>query len=701
MRNPPVVPAPPPVRTRTVASTRGRHGRSSHSRPHPAEYVTPPVEFAYPWICALLVAAAGLAAHAALGRRLPDAAWGTAAVLAGTAALTGLAWGYSHAREAILRWHTTTVTALSGLAVMVSLIVGPARPWLWAEGLLFAFVAASWNLRRLDVVRGEGHDIHTQAAKSGLDDLIGLPGAKARVRSVDGPRREVEVQTAGGQDYSDVQKAAARVNALAHLPPNSVRAVADPDDSSKARMVMVTEDVLKHMLPWPGPSAPGGSIALPLRHGLYEDGLPAQLWLCGNWTPTRGRDVEPRNGVHLLIMGISGAGKTITALILAVEILTRADAVMIWVDVVKGAQSAGPVKDAVASFVNDRAAAKQLFVGLRRAVEYRAQWLGERGFREWWPGCGIPFLVVWVEEASQAIPDSDVVTRLTEACRSVGISLVLSMQRASADNIPSSARSNMGAAMCFGVNEKTGGQSDAQFALSEETIAAGARPEAWGTSKPGYHYLEAPGVPADRWSMKARSFYEDDGPLQAAVAAYAHLRPQLDAGTAAAIGDVFEAGRPGRTPAATTAGDVMPRPDDYEDDLPDDDGDGEWVVPPQPEPDLAERIDPRAPIPEWIGPDIDLGPADDGRPPMSPDDRMAAFKNILVGFLERGQEEVQMGELVDAWQAQLGPFAANQRPHLHAMLNALIELGQVERAASGRGRYRLCLLVSASNGHRP
>lgn len=688
--------------TRTVRTTKDRH------RGHRRE-TTPPVVYAAPWGIGVAVVAAGAGVHQALGRRLPDAAWGTAAVLACTAALTGLAWGYSRPREAILRWHTTAVTAGAGLAVMVSLIVGPARPWLWAQAFAGTAVAASWNLRRLDVVRGEGRDDHTQA-KSGLDELVGLPGAKARIVEVDGPRRTAEVQLAGAQDYTHLQKAAAGLNALAKLPPGSTRAVADPDDSSRGRLIMVTEDVLRHMLPWPGPSAAGQSIAVPLRHGLYEDGLPAQLWLCGNWTPTRGRDVEPRNAVHVLLMGMTGAGKTITALVLAVEILTRTDAVLIWVDVVKGQQSAGPIRSGVASFIVDRPQAKQLFSGLREAVRYRAQWLGERGFREWWPGCGIPYLVVWVEEAAQAIPDSDVVTRLTEQCRSVGISLVLSMQRASGDNIPTSARSNLGAVMCFGVNERTGGLSDAQFALSEETIAAGARPEAWGVSKPGYHYLEAPGVPADRWSMKARSFYEDDGPLADAVAACAHLRAGLDGGTAAAIGEAYAAGVPHAADAAPGAAGAGPvdreetTVDRYDhdhdhDDDDGDDGDEEWTIPAQPEPDLARGIDPRAPIPEWTGPDVDLSPPDDGQPPLTPDDRMAAFKALLVGFLERGQQTVQMGELVAAWDTQVGPFRANQRPHLHAMLNALIELGQVERDDAGRGRYQLCLLVSASNGH--
>ena len=702
MREPPIVHNPPPD-TGGRDLGRGRHSPAGRRhRPKPGDYIAPPTEYVTPWLAGLVVAGLGYGEHWLWGARLPDAAWAAAATLAATAGLTALTWGYSAARLPLLRWHTTAVTALAGLTTLVTLVVGPSQAWAGVQGFGLVVVCASWNIRRIPAVRGEGRDQHG-TARSGLDELLGLPGASAKIVSVDGPRREAEIRTVGGQDYGDVQAAARKINAMAGLPPNSTRAVPDPDDSSKARMVMVTEDVLRAMLPWPGPSAPGGSIAAPLRHGVYEDGLPAQVWLPGNWAPDRPRDVDPRNAIHLLIMGISGAGKTITALILAVEILTRRDAVLIWVDCVKGVQSAGPIQAGVACFVTDRAAAKQLFVGLRAAVAWRAQWLGQAGYREWWPGCGLPYLVVWVEEATQAIPDGDVITRLTESMRSVGMSLVLSMQRASADNIPSSARANMGASMCFGVNDKSGGQSDAQFALSEETIAAGAHPEAWGTAKPGYHYLETPGVPPERWSTKARSYYEDDAPLAAAVAQWAHVRVPLDDGTAAAIGDVFAAGRPGTlptipagpAPAPTHGAPVHP----YEEDGDTDDG---WVVPEQPEPAMAAAIDPRAPIPEWTGPDIDMAPADDGRRQLTPDDRMTAFKAMLTRFIEAGRDEVQMSDLVEAWDAQVGPFAANQRPHLHAMLNALIELGQVERAESGRGRYRLRLLVTAAqNGHGP
>lgn len=687
--------------TQTIRTTRADRSRSGLRKPDLQDTAA---AYGPPWIAALAVIAAGWTAHKLWGTTLPSAAIVPCGVLACTGVLTGLAWAHSRARDPLLRWHTTAVTGAAGLSITISCIAGVPLSLRapWTVVLLFGGVvtALSWNIRRLDVVRGEGKD-HHPAGKDDLATQLGLPGAKFGKAKVDGPRAEIVVTTAGGQDYADVQKAAGRVAALAHLPPNSVRAVPDPDDASKARMVMVTEDVLRRQLPWPGPSHPGGTMADPVLPGLYEDGLPEQLWFAGNWHPRRPKTVEHRNATHLLIMGMSGAGKTMWALIIAAEILTRRHVALIWVDVVKGLQSARPIEDGVDVLVTDPKHAKGLLAGLKRAVAYRAQWLGENGFREWWPGCGKPYVVVWIEEAPSVVADSSVITELSERMRSVGMSLVLSMQRASADRLPSSTASNLGAAACFGVGDK-GGFDDVKFALSDATIAAGARPEKWGASKPGYHYLEAPGVPEDRWSMTARGFHEDDDALRRVVAEHAHLREPLDDGTAECLGDAYTATR--TTPAPTAAGTGQPPTpqagaavDPY---LDDDDGDDEWVLPPQPEPDTASRVNPR----ETLAPpaeEVDLTPPPDGRPAMSREGKVTAFHRLLADLMAGGQDEVRMADLVSLWERVVGPTQASQRPFLHALLNELIDLGQVERVEGGRGRYRLRMLVTTGNGHRP
>jgi hypothetical protein len=694
---------------RTVRSTRTDRVRGAIGQSDPRGTAA----YGPPWLAFAAVVVAGWASHKLWGTTLPAAAIVPCGVLACTGILTGLTWAHSAAREPLLRWHATTATALAGGSIVVSCIAGVPlslhAPW--TVTLLFGgtVVALSWNVRRLDVVRGEGRDTHGRGDGNDLAAQLGLPGATFGKAKVDGPRAEIVVTTAGGQDYEDVQKAARKVASLAHLPPNSVRAVPDPDDASKARMIMVTEDVLRRQLPWPGPSHPGGTMADPIQPGLYEDGQPEQMWLAGNWHPQRPKDVQPRNATHLLIMGTSGAGKTMWALIIAVEILTRRHVALIWVDVVKGLQSARPIVEGVDALITDPRNAKSLLAGLKRAVAYRAQWLGEKGYREWWPGCGKPYVVVWIEEAPSVVADSSVITELSERMRSVGMSLVLSMQRASSDRLPPSTASNLGAAACFGVGDK-GGFDDVKFALSEATIAAGARPEKWGATKPGYHYLETPGVPDDRWSMVARGFHEDDDPLRRIVTEYAGLREPVDDGTAECLGAEYLAARSaspstpnpapperptadsaGREPATQTGAAVDPYLDD-------DDGEDEWVLPPQPEPDTAARVDPRADLTPPAE-EVDLTPPPDGRPALSREEKVTAFHQLLGDLMAGGQDEVRMADLVSLWERVVGQTQASQRPFLHALLNDLIELGQVERVEGGRGKYRLRMLVTTGNGH--
>jgi hypothetical protein len=624
-----------------------------------------------------VVIAVGVLTHRVWGQTLPAAALATPAIGGATGLLAFLAWRYSHAREHLLRVHTTTVTVLAGVSVLLGTVFGSDRQLLSMQVFGAAVIAISWNVRRLDVVRGEGADRHGHD----FGEIIGLRGARFGRAKVDGPRAEVEVRTVGGQSYKDVQRSAEALGALAHLPPGGARVVPNPDDSSRATVVMVTQDVLRDRIPWPGPSAPGESFqAHPLRAGLYEDGQPELLWLCGNWTPSRGKDVAPRNASHLLVMGMTGAGKTIWALCVAVEILTRRNVVLIWVDVVKGLQSARPIRDGLNWLITDKPTAKHLLSRLRAVIAYRTGWLGERGCREWWDGCGIPYVVVWVEEAPAVVSESEVITELSEQLRSVGVSLILSMQRASGDRLPTSTRSNLGAGACFGTNQRTGGANDAGFCLSDETIQAGAHPETWGAGRPGYHYLEAEGIPADRWSMTARGFDADDESLAEAVATWSHVRDSLDEGTAACLGEPYTNRQ---RPVAREDG--MDEPDD------------DYPIPPQPEPELAARVNPREPIPQWEGEDIPLG-ADVG-PPLDREAKERIFEEILTGFMVRQQTEVRTGELVEAWRERTGQAPNKGRPFLHEMLRRRIDQGQVERLDDGRGAYRLNVLVSP-NGHR-
>jgi hypothetical protein len=128
--------------------------------------------------------------------------------------------------------------------------------------------------------------------------------------------------------------------------------------------------------------------------------------------------------------------------------------------------------------------------------------------------------------------------------------------------------------------------------------------------------------------------------------------------------------------------------------------DEEWPMPPHPEPDIADVIDPRQPVPAWEGEDIDLAAGQAITPRMTKPEREAAFMQLLVEFAEAGKSNVRMGEIVETWSGRYGLDADRQRPRIHEMLNDLAEKGQVARDEdAGRGWWQLLMLVSV-NGHR-
>jgi DNA segregation ATPase FtsK/SpoIIIE-like protein len=141
-----------------------------------------------------------------------------------------------------------------------------------------------------------------------------------------------------------------------------------------------------------------------------------------------------------------------------------------------------------------------------------------------------------MEEAAKLLRDlgDDVFTGIAQEARSAGVSLVVSMQRASGYQLSTDTRASLPAAMCFGVRG-----DDAGFALPEEVLDAGANPAAWGNKRKGYVYLVSAGVDEDLYANPARTFWTGpSGEYEKAAAwivnQFVGVRPALDPVTAAA-----------------------------------------------------------------------------------------------------------------------------------------------------------------------
>ncbi|MGV2384102.1 MAG UNVERIFIED_CONTAM: type IV secretory system conjugative DNA transfer family protein, partial [Thermobifida fusca] len=264
--------------------------------------------------------------------------------------------------------------------------------------------------------------------------------------------------------------------------------------------------VLRTPIPWPGPSTPGGSIADPLRVGLWQDGEDVEHTLVGH---------------HLQIMGKSGSGKSEgAAWNYLAEITSRADTVVIAADITKRDQFLGPLRPALHRFETTRAGVRAMMADLHRAMGARMDYLAKKGLTKWEPGCGLSYLVVWIEEFPDVGDAIDMTQFLSvvKALRSGGGSIVLSLQRSDYSQMPTLARGQL-AKMCFAVDS----DADAEFGLSErQDDNPAVRPELWATCGPdtvGMAYLDAPSIPTERAGMALRTFHWKSN--TAAVAAHA------------------------------------------------------------------------------------------------------------------------------------------------------------------------------------
>ncbi len=212
-------------------------------------------------------------------------------------------------------------------------------------------------------------------------------------------------------------------------------------------------------------------------------------------------------GHHLALNGMTGSGKSVGGgWSLLAELVTRSDVAVLAADLTKGEQSLGCMRPSLHAFVTTKDGARALLDGVHAMIRARTDYLAERGLQRWQAGCGLVYVVCWLEEAPDVIDSLTDVGRerwlsAMKAARSAGVTFVLSLQRSDWSQIPTLARGQM-AKWCFGVQDS----SDASFGLSEIQAERGARPELWNNRQPGMAYLDAPGIPDERLAMPMRTF---------------------------------------------------------------------------------------------------------------------------------------------------------------------------------------------------
>lgn len=327
----------------------------THADPHNRSVKARVFQFLMPFAAAPLVFVALLLLRASVADNVPVLVlYAAAAVLAGGGFLLWV-WHLSAHRDLPVRLMLAATVGFAALGAVITLAVGGAVWWARTYITVGELMAGFWSVSRIDALRKDSRgDDESGDDDSKLRSELGLEGVKFKpakaIRDESGKivRIEVKAKNKPGGTAKQIQEAVPGLESLAGdafgpgVPIGRSRAV--PNGPSETNIVIITEDVLKDMLPYPGPSAFGKPITVPLHIGTWEDQVPETIKIAG------GHDDAP-TPVSSGWMGMTRTGKTAGAHVEKLEISSRSNAALIWFDSVKGAQTAEPLADVFALMV--------------------------------------------------------------------------------------------------------------------------------------------------------------------------------------------------------------------------------------------------------------------------------------------------------------------------------------------------------------
>jgi hypothetical protein len=450
----------------------------------------------------------------------------------------GLTLGWTRGDREMILWRLLDAVTMPAWSIVVYL-------------LCTMCLVMTWWLPRLDSFRaatsGNGKD------GSGLEALIKWPKrAKVRGGTIEADEFAVEaIVDHPGVPISELRSKVAAIEENPNIVRGRSSITPDGQHGGRSKIRLVHTDPHSVWRVWPGLTHPGGSYSHPISTSYYSTG--AKQWYSFVRTPEGLRseaapDFRSPNDTFKGSQGMTGAGKSGDAAIELAEIFSRTNVVVAYVDVAKLLQNAGWCLDFCELAAGSRPASRSLFKGLRRLGEYRSRVLGEAGHRNFtdraYDELGLAWFHIFADEFDVASQGADVEWLATKG-RSLGMRLSFTLPRAHGKALDTDIRGAIGMWTQFGISQ----DYDKAFALSKETMEAGAAPENFGASVPGAHYLDgAPGVDKNLYAIDCRTYQtrEDYGDLRRAVeAARATFTPAtLTPGELEVLGDVAEFCRP-------------------------------------------------------------------------------------------------------------------------------------------------------------
>lgn len=479
--------------------------------------IDPDVRWLTIWLIVMLFGVVVPAAAVGIGykvtKRLPFVVWHVAITIEACAAATslGVALGWSHGDDAPWYRRIQDAFTLPSWAIVVHLIGSMC-------------LALTWLLYRIDAFRaatGSGSD-----KASGIDALIKWPkGARIRAETIEADEfSNSAIIDHAGVPIGDLRGKLPAIEENPGVIRGRSTIVPDGNHGGRSRIRIVHTDPHSVWKVWPGLTHPGGSYSHPISTSYYSTG--EKQWYSFVRTPEGLRSEacpDFRSPSHTFkgSQGMTSSGKSGDAAIELAEIFSRRNVVVVYVDVAKLLQNAGWCLDFCTLAAGSKPASASLFKGLRRLGELRSRILGEAGHRDFsdraYDELGLPWVHIFADEFDVASQGVDVEWLATKG-RSLGLRLSFTLPRAHGKALDTDIRGAIGMWAQFGINQ----DYDKAFALSKETMEAGAAPEAWGATVPGAHYLDgAPGVDKKMYAIDCRSYQtrEDFGDLRRAVEA--------------------------------------------------------------------------------------------------------------------------------------------------------------------------------------
>jgi HNH endonuclease len=474
----------------------GQKGLSGETEKILTREISRVVEVMRPWVLWPVLSLLMVIMHHMYGAP-PSDIWVVSVLSVVSAGLAGLSYYLSHARGIFGQVHGSLTILVSCAFLCLAIVSGLTQLTLFIGLFAIPFLLClPWSMRAVVRSSQDKENDHLNAlferAGAGQSKVRFKPAAVAagsKVRKIVGKIKMMP----GEKTVKDLTNATGRMESAMEIPPGTITITPDEDDASQAHITLSDPRVLRKPIPWPGAGHPGRSIAEPLGVGTWQDGEPVE------W---------PILDTHGQVMGMTGSGKSFGACwnVLA-EAITRTDVQVFGADITKGQQTLGPFIPALYRLETTKDGAGQMLRDIHAAIRPRTDYLAAKGMQKWEPGCGLTYIIVWLEECPDIIDslgssgEARFLSSL-KAARSAGISIFLSLQRASWDQMPTLARSQL-SKWCFGVNDA----HDTSFGLTELQQQRDCQPELWGMRHPGMAYLDAPGIPEDRVSMPMRCFY--------------------------------------------------------------------------------------------------------------------------------------------------------------------------------------------------